>query len=487
MTRIAVAGFQHETNTFSPIPTNLEMFESRGAWPELTRGDTIKSRFANLNIPISGFLGACSHETIPIVWAGAEPGGYVETEAFEAIANEIVTGITNSRADAVYLDLHGAMVTRNHFDGEAEILRRIRNATGPELPIAVSLDLHGNLSREFFELATVVTVYRTYPHLDMAETGARAATLLEMALNKPIAKAFRRGAYLIPITAQGTEFSPAREIYEKIRNFDNSGTVSVDLAMAFPPADVPELGPAVFAYANTQELADNAANAVLEYLHEAESVFDDRILPADAAVKSAISMQGPVVIADVQDNPGAGGTGETTGLIQALIDADAPDAIISMLHDPDVATIAHIAGEGQELSVRLGGRYKNYSKPLDVTCLVEKLSDGKFKFTGPMFGGSDADMGPVARLRIKDTGIRVVVGSNRAQNADQEMFRVVNLEPKDHQVICVKSAMHFMADYKQITNNILFAESPGANPCNLAKIPYQNLNPGIRLEPRSSH
>lgn len=480
-TRVAVAGFQHETNTFAPFPTTLEMFERRGAWPELTRGDDLPDRFHGLNIPLSGFLSECQHEIVPILWAGAEPGGYVDEDAFDAIVGDIVAGVKAATPDAVYLDLHGAMVTRQHPDAEAEILRRVREVVGPDLPVAVSLDLHGNLSRNFFERATVATVYRTYPHTDMSETGARAARLLDAALSGPVAKAFRRGDYLIPITAQATDYSPSRELYAALPDHD---ALSIDLALGFPPADVPELGPTIFAYARTQDLADHAADLAAKHLADVERQFDDRLLSAKDAVAHALNApKGPVLIADVQDNPGAGGTGETTGLLRALIAAQVPDAVVSMIHDPETAAAAHSAGQGAEVTVRLGGQFTQYSQPLDVPVIVEALSDGRFQFTGPMFGGSDADLGPVARLRVKGTGVTVVVGSQRAQNADQEMFRVVGIEPKDHAIVCVKSAVHFIADYGRIAAEILFADVSGANPCNLASIPYQFIDPTLRLGP----
>jgi microcystin degradation protein MlrC len=482
MTRVAVAGFQHETNTFAPFPTTMALFERRGGWPELVRGAALFERFKGLNIPLSGFMAACRHDMVPLLWAGAEPGGYVDESAFDQIVAEIVSGVESAGPDALYLDLHGAMVTRAHPDAEAEILRRVRKITGPDFPIAVSLDLHGNMSRAFFEAATVVTVYRTYPHVDMADTGARAAHLLDAALQGPVARAFRQGDYLIPITAQSTEYAPARGIYASL---DAQPGLSCDMAMGFPPADIPDVGPAIFAYAHDQADADAAADAVAGLLSRAEPEFDDRLMTAAQAVAHAMAApRGPVVIADVQDNPGAGGTMDTTGLIRALVDAKAEDAVLSMLLDPEAARMAHAAGQGAEIEIVLGGGFSQYSAPYPCTCVVEALSDGKFRFTGPMFGGSDADLGPVARLRLKGTGVTVVVGSQRAQNADQEMFRVVGIEPAEHAIVCVKSAVHFIADYKRVAAEILFADTPGANPCNLAEIPYRQLRPGLKLGPR---
>jgi len=478
MTRIAIAGFQHETNTFAPDDTTLSDFESQAAWPALTRGADIFSVFDGLNIPISGFIGGCSHDMIPILWAMAEPGGYVTDEAFETITGEIVDGIVAAKPDAAYLDLHGAMVTRAYPDAEAEIVGRIRKAMGPDFPIAVSLDLHGNLSPAFFEAATVVTVYRTYPHTDFAETGARAAALLDRAMAGPLYGAYRQGEYLTPITAQTTEFSPAKDLYAAL---ETRGAVSLDLALGFPPADIPDCGPSIFAYAETQAAADAAADATAAHLAEVEAQFDARLLPAAEAVAQAMATPGPVILADPQDNPGAGGTGDTTGILRALLEAKAPDAVLSMLQDPETAAAAHRAGLGATIPVKLGGGHRQYSEPLDVDVIVEALSDGKFTCSGPSFGGAKADLGLIAGLRIAGTGIRVVVGTIRAQNLDQEFFRVGGIEPAEHSIICVKSAVHFMADYKRVTPNILFAVAPGANPCDLSSLPFTRLRPGVRL------
>ncbi|MCV3272803.1 M81 family metallopeptidase [Roseobacter sinensis] len=478
MTRVAVAGFQHETNTFAPFPTRLSLFETGGAWPALTRGDALHHTMRGLNIPLSGFMAACPHEMIPILWAGAEPGGYVEDDAFEAITGEIVAAVAEAQPDAVYLDLHGAMVTRAFDDAEAEILRRLRGVIGPDVPLVASFDLHANLSPAISQLADGVTLYRTYPHTDLAETGARAAHLLDRLLQGPLSKAYAQVDLLVPITAQATEFEPARSLYAMLETLD---VISADIAMGFPPADIPDCGPSLFAYDPDPAKAQAAVDRIAAAFTAAEGRFDARLEPARTCVARALTLPGPVVIADPQDNPGAGGTGETTGVLRALIDAEVPDAVLSMLYDPEAAAKAHAAGEGAEIEIALGGAFPDYSQPVTATVIVERLSNGVFDFTGPMYGGARAHLGPVARLKLKDTGITVVVGSRRSQNADQEMFRVVGIEPADHAIVCVKSGVHFMADYLRITDRILFAEAPGANPCHLERLPYTRLRPGIRL------
>ncbi len=490
--RIAIAGFQHETNTFAPMPTRYGDFAAGGAWPGLTRADDVIRVFAGLNIPIGGFISAgSSFDLVPVLWAGAEPGGTVEQAAFDRIAAMICDGIAAAGSlDGVYLDLHGAMVTDEHEDGEAELLRRIREVVGPHLPVAVSLDLHGNLSPDFAARASSVAVYRTYPHVDMAATGARAAALLagELARGRPYARAFRQAGFIPPITGQSTMREPGARLYALLPGLAGDGVSSVDLALGFPPADIAHCGPSVFAYGGDQAAVERAADTVIAALDRAESAFRNPLVPAAEAVRRAMASVAdrPVVIADPQDNPGAGAVGDSTGLLAALLGAGARDACIGMIWDPATAAAAHAAGEGARLEAAIGGRFPAIGgPPVPVTADVERLSDGSFRFTGPMYGGATAHLGPMACLRVRQGGgdLRVVVGSRRTQNADQAIFRAVGIEPGRQRIVAVKSAVHFLADYEPLASEVIFAEAPGANPCALERIPYRRLRAGVRLGP----
>lgn len=498
MPTIAIAGFQHETNTFAPMPTLYEDFESGGAWPALTEGEQLLHLFAPLNIPIGGFITAAKAagwDLHPCLWAGAEPAGYVSADAFDRITDRICEQISAAGdIDAIYLDLHGAMVVDGIEDGEGEVLRRIRhNVAGAErLPIAVSLDLHGNMTPEFFELASVVTIYRTYPHIDMASTGARAQQLLAARLERgtDFSKAFRQLDYLIPLPSQSTMRDPARQIYAAIEDTTTEGVESVDLALGFPPADIHHCGASVFVYGTDQLSVDARADAVLKDLNERESTFLDPLVDVDEAVADAIetatSATRPVVIADPQDNPGAGAVGDTTGLLAALVRGGARDAYLGMLWDPAAAARAHEVGVGARFDTTLGARYPEAgNQPLAVAVQVEALADGHFKFTGPMFGGSTANLGPMALLKIMDeqSDVHVVVSSGRTQNADQEIYRHVGIEPSEHAILAVKSSAHFLADYEPIAQKVVFADAAGVNPCRLQGVRYANLRAGVRLGP----
>ncbi len=495
--RVAVGGFQHETNTFAPMPTSWPEFEVARAWPGYTEGAAIFPTFAGLNLGISGFIDeARKWELVPLLWCEAAPSGTVEQATFDRIAGRLTEMLgAAGPLDAVYLDLHGAMVTDDHPDGEAEILARVREVVGPDLPVAVSLDLHGNLSRAFFERASCVTIYRTYPHVDFAETGARCARLLGRLLDRllargePFARAWRQLDYIIPITEQSTRREPGRRLYAMLPGLEGDGVASVDLAMGFPPADIPDNGASVFAYGDDQAAVDRAADALLDALRAAEGEFHNPLVPASEAVRQAMRLAAtaarPVVIADPQDNPGAGGPGDSTGLLRAMLDEGARDAALSMFWDPDAAAGAHAAGQGAEIEVSLGGRFPEIGgPPVRIRAVVERLGDGVIPLAGPVLTGT-AHLGPMACLRLVHdrADVRVVIGSGRCQNADLELFRALGVVPEQQKVLAVKSAVHFLGAYEPIAEAVIFAEAPGANPCRMDRLPFTRLRPGVRLGP----
>ena len=208
--RIAIGGFQHETNTFAPSKATFEAFVEPGGWPALTQGDALFADVAGINLPIAGFIEAArdlGHELLPLTWAAASPSAEVTNDAFERISGQIVEDLAalvrQGGLDGLYLDLHGAMVTEDHEDGEGEILRRVRAVVGEALPLVVSLDLHANITPEMVALSDALIAYRTYPHIDMAETGARAARHLHSLLESRAGrcKAFRQLPFLLQLTA----------------------------------------------------------------------------------------------------------------------------------------------------------------------------------------------------------------------------------------------------------------------------------------------
>ena len=492
MTRIAVGGFLHETNTFAPTKATYADFVHGGGWPAMAVGAAVLKVMRNINVGLAGFIEAAEAngwELVPTIFCGASPCAHVTRDAFERIAEVMVGGIANADPiDAVYLDLHGAMVTEHLDDGEGEILARVRQVIGKEMPLVVSLDLHANVTPQMVEHADVLIAYRTYPHVDMADTGRAAAKHLALLLGtkRKFAKAFRQLPFLIPISWQCTNDQPTRGIYQKLAALESDAVPTLSFAPGFPAADFPDCGPSVFAYGRTQADADEAADKVAALVIGHENDFDGKIYTPDEGVLYAMALaksaSKPIVIADTQDNPGAGGDSDTTGMLRALVRNNATQAAHGVIYDPVSAKAAHAAGEGATMTLALGGKSGiPGDAPYTETFLVEKLSDGKFVAPGPYYGGRDMDMGPSACLRIGD--VRVVVSSHKAQLADQAMYRYVGIEPTQQSILVNKSSVHFRADFEPIAEKLLICAAPGAMPADTADLPWTRLRPGIRVKP----
>jgi len=494
MKRIAVAGFQHETNTFAPVKAVFSDFREPDAWPGLIFGQEVIDQLSDMYVSTRGFMDAAGekggYEIVPILWCAAEPCSYVEDEAYERIVDKLIDGIRNAgELNGIYLELHGAMVTESHEDGEGELLRRIREITGPDLPISVSFDLHANMTPEIIEHASSLSIFRTYPHIDLAETGANAFLALDHILNSgPLYKAFRQVPYLVPLTSQHTGSSPCEELYASLDFLPGKTLFSADIAMGFPPADIYHAGPSLVTYAGTQQDADNAADTLLKLMNNAEGDFDNKMLTPKDAVKEGMAHKGakPIVIADAQDNAGAGASSDTTGVLTALVQEGAQKAILGMLVDPEIAAKAHELGVGAEFSAALGGKSGVADQvSYNGRYKVEALSDGNFPFTGDMYDGMTATMGLMAVLRILDTDadVRVVIGTIRCQCLDQAFFTHLGIDPTKQSIVVVKSSVHFRADFEPIADKVIVAEAPGSHPCRLDKLNYKNLRTGVRLGP----
>jgi microcystin degradation protein MlrC len=413
----------------------------------------------------------------------------VRRDAFEAIAGELVEGLERAAPlDGIYLDLHGAMVAEHQADAEGELLERVRRAVGPEVPIVASLDSHANVTPRMVAAADLLVAFRTYPHVDMAETGRRAASALAGIIEsaqRP-AKAFRQLPFLIPILWQRTTAEPCREIYAELARLETDGVVSLSFAPGFPAADFPDCRPSVLAYAAEAEQASAAADCLAGFILARETLFDGPVYQPDEAVRIA-KEQGapgrPVVLADAQDNPGAGSDSDTTGMLRALLRGGAERAAFGLMVDAQAAAAAHRAGAGARLRLNLGGRSGVAGDaPLEADYVVEALSDGRLRTSGPYYGHGVMELGPCACLRLE--GVRIVVSSRKAQMADQAMFRFIGIEPRDEAILVVKSSVHFRADFEPIAGNILVCLAPGSMPMDPGLLPWTNLADGVRLRPQ---
>jgi microcystin degradation protein MlrC len=357
----------------------------------------------------------------------------------------------------------------------------------------VTLDFHANVSRVMVEVSDALFLYRTYPHVDLAETGIRAARHLK-AMREGLpkqAKAMREIGYLIPPAAQATFTEPLASIYARAAELDGAlagnGRIStIAMAPGFALADIADCRPTVTVYADTQGAADAAADELAKLFEANEHSFSQTLwAPAEAVAEAQRLLrepgQGPVVLADTQDNPGGGGNGDTVGLLRALIDADA-DAVVAHVWDPETALAAHAAGEGAVLTIGLGAKTGFAGEmPVEAEWVVEQLNDGNTTGTGNMGKGWKFHVGPAALLR---TGtVRVCVVSGKGQCLDQAQVRLFGLDPEAPRILAVKSTVHFRADFGPVARAILVVKSPGPVFADHTELAYRNLRPGVRLMP----
>jgi len=496
MPRIAVGGFQHETNTFAPQKATWADFLEGGGQPPFSRGGELFQRMSGVNLPIAGAieeLTRLGHAVLPLSWCGAVPSAHITDDAFERICALLLHDLVSAGPlEGVYLDLHGAGVSDSHDDAEGELLRRVRGVVGPDVPVVASLDLHANVSRLMVDASDGLVAYRTYPHVDMAETGARAARLLDrmVRMGRRPAKAFRQIPFLIPITWQCTLIEPAHGLYQRLLEIEAETGALISFCPGFPAADIPDCGPSVAVYADDPAVAQVACDRLADAVLAREADFAGTLLSPDEAVAYAVRRANqatrPIVLADTQDNPGGGGPSDTVHLLQALVAGHARGAVLGFVADADVAARAHAAGEGMELDVALGGKsgMPGHS-PFRCRVRVERLGDGCVTGTGPMWKGFPIRLGPMALLRVMqgEGDVRVVVSSRKMQAGDQSVFRHLGVEPSEQKILALKSSVHFRADFQPLAEEIVVVEAPGPVVADPAKLSWTRLRKGVRLRP----
>ena len=490
MARIAIGGWQHETNTFATFKADYRAFERADEWPPLCIGQSMFPHVDGVHLPVTGAIEQLrgeGHDLVPLLWCSATPCSYVTQHAFETISDHFMRALEQAMPlDGIYLDLHGAMVCEHFEDGEGEFLRRVRELVGDAIPIVVSLDLHGNVTPSMVRHATVLDVFRTYPHIDMGETGARAARTLSQILrtgSKPYG-AFRQVDFVIPLNSGCTLIEPCDTIYRELPAAIDSHVLSASFACGFHLSDIHDVGPSVMAYADSPEAANQAVEQLLHSVQSREEIFYEKIWVTDEGVARAISLvaggAATVVIADTQDNPGGGGSGDTTGILQALIAQGAKEAVFGALSDPDTVAKAKGAGIGGSFAASLGGKSGlPGQQPYVCECKVLELNDGYFTATGPMYRGANMSVGDCALLEI--AGVQVVLTSNPVQTADQSIFRHLGIEPASKKIVALKSSVHFRNDFTDLTSEILIVAAPGAVFADPSVLDYQRKRPDIRI------
>ena len=495
--RIFAAGFQHETNTFAATPAGWDAFESGDFFPPFTRGPAMAERLREAGLPMSGFLARAAEAGCTVVascWAGASPSAAITSDAFErirtAMRDDLKAALAEAPLDGIYLDLHGAAVCDHLDNPEALLMHELRALAGNTIPLVASLDLHANVDRAMVDAADYLVAYRTYPHVDMVQTGQAAFNWLAQRSpsweRPPVA--FRRLPFLLPIVSQSTLQDPAAATYRLLEELERQHGAEANFTPGFPAADIQRCGSAIWAYGPG---AEPLVDEIMEFIVAHRDDWQPRLFDADAAVTEAMRMaestSGPIVIADVQDNPGAGADGNTTGLLHALLQAGAgrrwPGKVaIGLLYDPVSAARAGKLPVYSPIDVQLGKSVSTatggWSEPsVTGVATVRAVSDGTAILRGPMMEGAKVDAGPSVCLDID--GILIAVTSSRTQMLDRELFQMVEIDADLMKIVVVKSAVHFRADFGRTMAGCILAKSAGPMAANPADLPWSRLEAGI--------
>ncbi|NQV98641.1 MAG: M81 family metallopeptidase [Rhodospirillales bacterium] len=467
--RVLIAGFMHETNTFSQLPTTLDSYKAR----TLYYGADVATHMRKGKSEIAGFLDACTRHdwqgTSP-VFANATPSGKVTEDTFEHVTTVILDCLKDQGPfDGICLALHGAMVCTHTDDGEGELLQRIRAVIGPDVPIAVTLDLHANITDRMAELADIMVIYRTYPHVDQYEVATQAANLLQRTLLgeiKPRSLVVRGQMLDGADHGRTTSPGPMTEVLQlaKAGVAATPGVLAASVAAGFPWADTPDTGPSVVVVGNgisdsCKQLADRLIAEIWRSRNRVTLELQT-IDQAIAAVTAAGERRAPIVLADFADNPGGGGYGDGTRLLKAMIDAGLQDAAFGLLYDPVAVRTCIEQGLGAHVVVAIGGKIDGrYGEPIPVTGHVVAVTDGSLRLQGPMMAGTRIEMGPTVVLRVG--GIDIFMTSGRFQLYDLNFFQHANLDPRTKAVVAVKSAHHFRAAFAPIASEIIVVDGGG--------------------------
>lgn len=465
MKTVITACFEQETNRYAPGLTTMEDFCCRNAGiGEACRPPAGSKVRSGWNSFYSYFADKPDYRLVPVADFEASPGPVVAQDVWDLIMDQLLKAINEEpKVDGILLALHGAMVTEKYEDAEGEMLERLRNAVGQDIPIMSSLDLHVNMTQKMIDNADALFPYDYYPHTDSFETGIRAAKCMYEALEGKIrpVMAWRKLDYIMQYTPTTDPYlSRILACAQSWRGKD--GIINAGICHGFFPADIYEQGVAVAVVADENlDLAQKVADDLGQRIFDARKQMERHFLTAEEGVKIAMESDAyPVVIADVADNPGAGASADATTILRELIEKNAQGVAFASIYDPEVVDQARNAGVGSTITVSLGGKTVPEITGGPVVCeaYVKMLTDGQYRNRDEMSQGCVAKLGNTALLQIG--GIQVLAVSNHTQSYDLEVYRHVGIQPEDMKILVIKSTIHFRNSFSKVAAKILDVEAP---------------------------
>ena len=479
--KILIARFNHETNTFSPVPTPLEAFSP-------TYGDEAYRDNVGMRTAMAAFIDLARSEgatTVTPVSATANPSGKVHAQAYDAIADRVVSAVHG--CDAILLDLHGAMVAENSIDGEGDLLARVR-AAAPGVPVGVALDLHGNITQKIIDNADVVVGFKTYPHVDMYETGQHVGRLLLAMLKGEARYAVRwHRLPLMSHTLRSTTLNgPMQRAVQAASAAEQLGMPGVSVFAGFSLADIE--APCVSVVVTGEATAEGGTSAQMVADRIAEQIWAERaafVYESEPLADSLIRAQAiaanatqPVLLLDHSDNCMSGGTCDTMDVLQAALALGLQDIAVGPLSDPQAVGALIEAGIGAHVSITLGNKVPLtqlgiVKYPMQVSGTVRAISDGEYTVIGPIYTGQRCCMG---RTVLFDIGNAQIVVTERPHEPwDLGVFQCVGLEPSAHRFLLLKSRMYCRPVFGPISHALIECDSPGVTSSDYSLFPFTHV------------
>ncbi len=481
--RVLIATLKHETNTFSPIVTDLARFEQWG----LHRGRAARDAMADTAMPQGAYqrlaaeLGA---EIVTPIVAEAMPGGLVTAEAYRALCEPVLEAVERG-VDLALLDLHGAMVAEGVPDGEGTLLAEIRRRA-PNLPIAVTCDFHANLSAAMVENASALIGYKTYPHVDMAEVADQVGRVGWAAARgeaHPV-MAWGRLPLLSQTLKQGTDDAPMRELIALCRAEEAKGLAAATLFGGFALSDVPHAGTSAVVVSDGDAAE---ARASLDRLLQATWAQRERLvyrgtplLQALERARTAVdSTDGKLVaLLDHADNCGSGGTQDVMSVVEAALPLG--NVVVAAVWDPEAVRALENAGVGASVALPLGGRSDAPAlglegEPLLVSGVVDHLSDGTFQIRGPMYTGVTLCTGPTALLRVPETDAQIIITSRHHEPWDAGLFAMAGVDLSRARYVLLKGRLHWRSGMGELFHTAIPLDGVGVSTSDNTRLPYARL------------
>lgn len=486
MYRIVVGEIMHESSSFAKFPTEEENFRRTLMWYE--KEDVWKLTEIGMKDYLSGIMEAGKErglEVAPCFCAFASPSGVISAACFENLKNHFFDGIENEKQiDGFCLALHGAGVSECAPDVEGSILEELRGRYGRNIPLVMTLDPHANITRKMTELATVLVPSKLYPHTDTYETGRKAADILHGILEGKVRPTMHveRIKMLIPLTKGCTYEEPMKSVMEKCLQAEQAeGVLDCSFAQGFPYSDIEECGAAVVVTTdNNPELAKKIAGEIAEYIIGRNGDFVSDCLTVTEGVDKAEQLLRSgaelVVMNEASDNPGAGTPGDGTFLLRELIKRDIRKTCCGAIIDKEAVEQAVASGVGTTIDIRIGGKTDDmHGEPIELkNAYVKSICDGKYNILSAMTHDQPVNFGTCVRLVVGN--VDIVAASNGFQVMDDGLFTLLGINVKEYKIVAVKSAQHFKAYFKNMTEHIITVDSPGISTGNLATLPFRHVS-----------